>query len=95
MIDREHVQHIASLARLALSEEEIDMFTGQLGSILEYADQLSHVNTENVEPASFAAQGRDPLRDDVEQPSLPREKLLQNGPSVKKSHFAVPKVISQ
>jgi aspartyl-tRNA(Asn)/glutamyl-tRNA(Gln) amidotransferase subunit C len=95
MIDREHVQHIASLARLALSESEIEMFTGQLGSILEYADQLSRVDTENVAPASFVSHCRDPLRDDVERPSLPCGKLLQNGPSVKKGHFAVPKVINQ
>jgi aspartyl/glutamyl-tRNA(Asn/Gln) amidotransferase, C subunit len=95
MIDREHVKHIASLARLALSEHEIEMFTGQLGSILEYADQLGKVDTENVEPASFVSPRRDPLRDDVEQSSLPREKLLQNGPCIKKGHFAVPKVINQ
>jgi Asp-tRNA(Asn)/Glu-tRNA(Gln) amidotransferase C subunit len=48
-----------------------------------------------VEPASFVSPRRDPLRDDAIQPSLPREKLLQNGPLVKKGHFAVPKVINQ
>jgi aspartyl/glutamyl-tRNA(Asn/Gln) amidotransferase, C subunit len=95
MIDREHVKHIASLARLALSEKEIEMFTGQLGSILQYADQLGKVDTANVEPTSFVSPRRDPLRDDAVQPSLPREKLLQNGPRVKNGHFAVPKVINQ
>jgi aspartyl-tRNA(Asn)/glutamyl-tRNA(Gln) amidotransferase subunit C len=95
MIDREHIKHIADLARLSLSEKEIGLFTGQLGSILQYADQLGTVDTANVEPTSFVSPRRDPLRDDVERPSLPREKLLQNGPLVKKGHFAVPKVINQ
>jgi aspartyl-tRNA(Asn)/glutamyl-tRNA(Gln) amidotransferase subunit C len=95
MIDREHVKHIADLARLTLTEKEIEMFTVQLGSILLYADQLGAVDTGNVEPASFVSPRRDPLRDDAIQPSLPREKLLQNGPLVKKGHFAVPKVINQ
>lgn len=95
MIDRDLVQHIASLARLALSEKEIEMFTEQLGSILQYADQLGTVDTGNVEPASFVSPLRDPLRDDVVQPSLPKEELMRNGPRVKNGHFAVPKVINQ
>ncbi|MGB7568744.1 MAG: Asp-tRNA(Asn)/Glu-tRNA(Gln) amidotransferase subunit GatC [Chitinivibrionales bacterium] len=95
MINREHVKHIAELARLALSEKEVEMFTGQLDSVLQYSDQLNKVDTADVEPTSFVSPERDPLRDDVIQPSLPREKLLQNGPNVKKGHFAVPKVINQ
>ncbi len=93
MINREHVLHIARLARLKLSEEEIQNFTSQLGSILEYIEQLNTADIDGVEPTCFVAPSHDPLRDDVERPSLDPESTLQNGPSVKKGHFAVPKVI--
>ena len=94
MIDKDHVKHIANLARLAVSEEESEMFTGQLGAILGYVEQLDKVETSAVEPTSFVAPEHDPLRDDSEKQSLPREELLKNGACVKKGYFAVPKVIN-
>lgn len=93
MINREHVLHVARLARLRLSEEEIESFTSQLGSILEYVEQLNTADITGVEPTCFVAPSHDPLRDDREAPSLDRQEILKNGPSVKKGHFAVPKVI--
>ena len=95
MLDKEQVKHVARLARLAVSEEEIETFTGQLGAVLHYADHLNAVDTTNVEPTAFVSPEHDPLRSDTEKPSLPREELLRNGPSVKNGYFAVPKVISQ
>jgi aspartyl-tRNA(Asn)/glutamyl-tRNA(Gln) amidotransferase subunit C len=71
------------------------MFTGQLGSILQYADQLNAVDVNGIEPTSFVSPEHDPLRNDELEPSLSSEDLLRNGPSVKKGHFAVPKVINQ
>lgn len=93
MIDREHVLHIAKLARLKLTDEEIDHFTVQLGSILEYVEQLESAPTDGVDPTSIMAPAHDALRDDEPRPSLPREEILRNGPEVKQDHFAVPKVI--
>lgn len=93
MIDRDHVLHIAKLARLRLSEEEVAHFTGQLGSILEYVDQLENAPTEGVTPADTIASIHDATRDDVHVPSLDHDALLKNGPQVKDDHFAVPKVI--
>jgi aspartyl-tRNA(Asn)/glutamyl-tRNA(Gln) amidotransferase subunit C len=93
MITKEEVLKVADLARLELSEPEIVGFTAQLGSILGYMEQLETADISGVEPTCFVAPGHDPLRDDEEAPSLPVEKLLANGPSVKKGHFAVPKVI--
>jgi aspartyl-tRNA(Asn)/glutamyl-tRNA(Gln) amidotransferase subunit C len=93
MIDREQILKIAKLGRLKLSDAEVENFTGQLGSILEFVDQLDKVDTKGVEPTCFMEPPHDPLRDDVEKPSLTSEALLQNGPSVKKGFFAVPKVI--
>ena len=93
VIDKKSVEHIAHLARLELSEEEIDRFTGELGSILEYVRQLDKADTENVEPTSFMVPEHNPLREDVTQESLNKDQILQNGPDVKKGFFAVPKVI--
>jgi aspartyl-tRNA(Asn)/glutamyl-tRNA(Gln) amidotransferase subunit C len=93
MIDREHVLHIARLARLKLSEEEVEQFSRQLGSILEYVEQLDHAPTDGVDPTSIMDQEHESMRDDVPVPSLPREAILHNGPLVKDNHFAVPKVI--
>jgi aspartyl-tRNA(Asn)/glutamyl-tRNA(Gln) amidotransferase subunit C len=93
MIDREHVLHIARLARLKLTEEEIVSFTGQLSSILEYVEQLNKVDTGNIEPTSLMAPSHGQLREDVEVQSLSRDQVLSNGPNVKKDCFAIPKVI--
>lgn len=93
MISREQIVQIAKLARLKLSEEEIAHYTGQLGSILEFVEQLAAVDTSGVEPTCFVAPSHDPLRDDTEKPSLPREALLENAPKTKNGFFAVPKVI--
>lgn len=93
MINREEVLKVAKLARLEFSESEIAGFTAQLGSILDYVAQLETADISGVEPTCFVAPSHDPLRDDVESPSLPVERLLANGPCVKKGHFAVPKVI--
>jgi aspartyl-tRNA(Asn)/glutamyl-tRNA(Gln) amidotransferase subunit C len=93
MINREHVLQIAKLARLKLSENEIENFTVQLGSIFEFIDQLNQVDTTNVEPTCFVSPLHDPMRDDVEKPSFTQEVALKNGPLVKKGFFAIPKVI--
>jgi aspartyl-tRNA(Asn)/glutamyl-tRNA(Gln) amidotransferase subunit C len=93
MIDTATVRYIANLARLNLSDEEVESFTTQLGAILDHVEQLEQVDTTGVEPTCFCSPAHDPLRDDLERPSLPREEVLRNAPSVKKDHFAIPKVI--
>jgi aspartyl-tRNA(Asn)/glutamyl-tRNA(Gln) amidotransferase subunit C len=95
MIDAGDIAHIADLARLELSDAEKESFARQLDAVLQYVRQLDDAPTRDVGPTCFVAPGHDPVRDDVEQPSLPREKALANGPSVKKGFFAIPKVISQ
>ena len=93
MLNNELVQKIAYLARLKLSSAEIESFAVQLGSILEYIQKLNEVDTTDVEPTSFMTAAHDPFRDDEMAESLTQEQILQNGPSVKKGHFAIPKVI--
>ncbi|MDG5813825.1 Asp-tRNA(Asn)/Glu-tRNA(Gln) amidotransferase subunit GatC [Chitinispirillales bacterium ANBcel5] len=93
MIDKEKVLYVAKLARLKLSDHEVENFTAQLGSIVRYIDQLDQIDTSQIEPTCFVEPTHDPLRDDVEIPSLSNESVLANGPKVKKGHFAIPKVI--
>ena len=90
MIDKERVTHIARLARLVVTEEETAVFTRQIGSILQYVETLSAADTDGVEPMACVSPPRDPLRNDEARASMPREKLLQNGPDVKNGYFAVP-----
>lgn len=93
MIERKHVLHIARLSRLALSDSEVDEFTKQLGSIIDYVHQLENAPTGEITPSVAMSAGRDTLRDDTLVPSPDSGEILENGPCVKDHHFAVPKVI--
>lgn len=93
MVGPEDVKYVADLARLQLTDTEVEAFTHQLSAIVDYVAQLNEVDTSNVEPTAFVAPEHDPMRKDVATGSLPRERILRNGPSVKKDHFAIPKVI--
>jgi aspartyl-tRNA(Asn)/glutamyl-tRNA(Gln) amidotransferase subunit C len=95
VIEKDQVKHIAQLARLVVTEEETRVFAKQIGSVLEYVKKLNTVDTGGIEPTASVSPGRDPLRGDTVQASMPREKLLKNGPSVKKGCFAVPRVIAR
>ena len=93
MITKKDVNYIADLAKLELSEQETEAFTGQLSAILEHVADLNKVDTTGVEPTCFVVPDHDPLRDDAVKPSLPTEEMLKNGPKVEGSFFAVPKVL--
>jgi aspartyl-tRNA(Asn)/glutamyl-tRNA(Gln) amidotransferase subunit C len=95
MIDKANVKYIARLARLVVTDREAGIFTEHIGSILEYVEKLSAVDTSGIEPTAFVSPQHDALRDDVLQASMSNEKLLQNGPSVINGYFAVPRVIAR
>jgi aspartyl-tRNA(Asn)/glutamyl-tRNA(Gln) amidotransferase subunit C len=92
-ISRQEVEHVADLARLQLSEEEIDQFTGQLDAILSYIDKLNELDTGNVEPTSHVIEVGNVIREDRVLPSIPPEDSLSNAPERKDSFFKVPKII--
>lgn len=92
-IDRSTVEHVARLARLSLSPEEIDRFTTELTVILAYVDQLSAVDTNGVEPQSQFVEAENVFRPDRVEPSLPREQALGNSASHDDQFFHVPRVI--
>ena len=92
-ITRQEVAHIAHLARLEFSGQELESFTGQLNDILGYFDKLTEVDTASVEPTSHAVKIVNVFREDQAVPSVPREAGLANAPEQEKGLFRVPKII--
>jgi len=93
MITAAQVRHIASLAQLEFDEEQIELFTRQLGSILAYFEQIRELDTEGVEPTSHALDLVNAFRPDAPRPSLPPEAAVANAPEQESGHFKVPQVI--
>ncbi len=89
------VEHIATLARLAFSDEEKQQFTDQLNTILAYIDQLNTLDTSKVEPLAQVIDAENVLRDDVVVPGLPTDRALANAPARTEEFFKVPKVIGE
>ncbi|OEH85182.1 asparaginyl/glutamyl-tRNA amidotransferase subunit C [Desulfuribacillus stibiiarsenatis] len=87
------VEHVANLARLQLSEQEQEKFTGQLNSILHLAEKINELSTDDVEPTSHVLDIKNVMRKDEVVPSLPREEALRNAPSNEDGHFKVPPII--
>jgi aspartyl-tRNA(Asn)/glutamyl-tRNA(Gln) amidotransferase subunit C len=87
------VEHIAELARLKFSKEELQSFTAQLNKILEYMEKLNELNTDNVEQLSHPVEGYNVFREDELKPSVSREEALKNAPDSTDEFFKVPKVI--
>ena len=92
-ISKENIEHIASLARLSLMEEEKDLFGSQLSSILNYMEKLNELDTTDVEPTSHVLPLSNVMRDDVSGPSIQREDALMNAPDHTDKFFRVPKII--
>lgn len=92
-IDRRTVEHVATLARLALTEEETDRFAQQLGQILAYCAKLNELDTDDVEPTSSVVGMTNVMRDDVAGPSLSRDEVLAAAPAHEGGFFTVPPVI--
>lgn len=87
------VQKVAGLARLQLTDTEIEMFSQQLGGILDYVVMLDELDTSGVEPMVHAIELTNVLRDDVLVPSLPRADGLKNAPKQDGHYFLVPAIL--
>ncbi|MBX3393907.1 MAG: Asp-tRNA(Asn)/Glu-tRNA(Gln) amidotransferase subunit GatC [Phycisphaerae bacterium] len=92
-IDESQVRHIAHLARLKLSDEEITRYGAQLSAIVGYIEKLNEVPTDGVEPTAHPLPVCDVLRDDAPRPSLGAELALANAPDSAPPYFKVPKVL--
>ena len=93
MISREDVEHVARLARLALTPEELERMRAQLNAILVHIDALKAVNTDGVEPTSHAVPVVNVLREDEPRPSCPPDDMLRNAPDRDGPFFRVPRII--
>jgi len=93
MISRSQVQHVAHLARLALTPAEEERFTEQLGSILAYVEQLSQLDTTGIDPVMSERSLTESLRPDQSRPWPSREDLMGNAPDRAGDFFKVPKIL--
>ena len=92
-VDSQQVRHIAKLARLAMSDSEIEAMAPELNKILGFVEQLQEVDTNNVEPLTAVIENRLRLRDDIVNDGNCRDAVLANAPDAQHGFFAVPKVI--
>jgi aspartyl-tRNA(Asn)/glutamyl-tRNA(Gln) amidotransferase subunit C len=90
MIDRAQVLHVARLARLRLSEEEVDRMAGEMSTILEHVETMNELDLEGIEPTMHVVELQNVLREDVPRDSLPRERALEQAPDAADGGFRVP-----
>ena len=88
-----NIDHVAKLARLALTPEEKATFAQQLGNVLHHIEQLSKVDVSGVEPTAHAFAVHNVWADDVARPGLPVDQALRNAPAQRDHMIAVPKVV--
>jgi aspartyl-tRNA(Asn)/glutamyl-tRNA(Gln) amidotransferase subunit C len=87
------VSYLARLARLELTQEEIDLFGGQLGRILDHVEQMNKLDISGIEPTAHAISVFDVIREDAVTESLPKQTILENAPHNANGLFLVPKVL--
>ena len=90
MINREQVLHVARLARLELSDAEVETMAEELSGILEHVDRISELDLSGVEPTSHVVALENVLRADEPRPSLTRDRALENAPDTADGAFRVP-----
>jgi aspartyl-tRNA(Asn)/glutamyl-tRNA(Gln) amidotransferase subunit C len=90
MIDREQVLHVARLARLALTDEEVETMARELSGILEHVDRIAQLDLDEVEPTSHVVDLENVLRPDRPRPSWPKEQILEPAPDPAEGAFRVP-----
>ena len=90
MIDRDQVLHVARLARLKLTDDEIERMAGELSGILEHVDRISELDLDGVEPTSHVIALENVLRPDEPRPSWSRDEVLEPAPDPASGAFRVP-----
>ncbi len=95
LISREDVAHVARLARLDLTEDELDRFAVQLGAVLEHAADVAALDTAGVPPTAHPFPIVNVLRDDVQRGSLDRDEVLSQAPAAEGGRFRVPRILGE
>jgi aspartyl-tRNA(Asn)/glutamyl-tRNA(Gln) amidotransferase subunit C len=94
-LERSQVAHVAGLARLELTEAELDLFTEQLATVLEHASDIEALDLSDLEPMAHPLEIRNVLRADEPRPSLDRAVVLAAAPAVEDHRFRVPRIASE
>src|SRR3954471_20058000 len=92
-LDRQEIAHLARLARLAVTDDELDLYAGQLSAVLDAVAQVQKAPVEDVPPTTHAVPMTNVLRDDVVRPSLPRDEVLAGAPAAEDGRFRVPRIL--
>lgn len=88
-LTHDEVRHVAELAKLALSDQEVALYSEQLSAILDYAETLSQVDTSQVPPTPYVLPLENVMADDVARPSLSNDAALANAPDMQNGFFRV------
>ncbi|MBP2476930.1 aspartyl-tRNA(Asn)/glutamyl-tRNA(Gln) amidotransferase subunit C [Crossiella equi] len=94
-ISRDEVAHLARLARLAVTDAELDLFAGQLDGIIQAVAKVSEVADQDVPPTSHSVPLTNVFREDVVRPSLSREDVLASAPAAEDGRFRVPRILGE
>ena len=94
-ITRQDVEHVARLARLALTDEEVEALTHELGAILDHAADVSALDTADVPPTAHPLPLVNVLRPDVARSGVPRDEVLAEAPDVEDGRFRVPRILGE
>lgn len=94
-ITTEDVAHVAQLARLRLTDDELQQFTAQLAAVLDHARDVEALDTAGVPPTAHPLPIQNVLRDDVTEPCLDRDEVLAAAPSVELDRFRVPRILGE
>lgn len=94
-LTRDDVAHVAGLARLHLTDDELDVFTGQLASVLDHAADVALLDLTDVAPTAHAMAVTNVLRADVPRPCADREEVLAAAPAVEDHRFRVPRILGE
>ena len=94
-VSRADVEHVATLSRLALTDDEIEQLTGELGAILDYAAEVSALDTADVPPTAHPLPLVNVFRPDDPRPGLDRDEVLAEAPAAEDGQFRVPRILGE
>ena len=94
-LTRQELAHLARLARLAVTDEELDLFAGQLAVVLDAVARVGEAPVEDVPPTTHAVPMTNVMRPDVVRPSLPRDVVLAGAPAAEDGRFRVPRILQE
>lgn len=92
-LSRDDAAYVARLARIELSDEELDLYAAQLATVLDHAAEIAALDTVGVEPTAHPLPLRNVLRDDEPRPSLDRDEVLSQAPEAESGRFRVPRIL--